>query len=99
MNTRVSRRPRLADGAAGMAPFYLEGAGWRSLLSPVLFLVCRGRQFLSAPRAPETIDYPKILAALKSGETVTLAPLHRLPWRQLRLNAAGRAGASTLIDP
>lgn len=77
----MTRPLELARGPVSPLPFYRAGVGYRALLDPAVFLVARGAQLASPPRPVESINFDAVLRALRAGETVTLAPLRRFPWR------------------
>jgi hypothetical protein len=88
------RQCRVPEVAAGPAPyplhFWRPGAGYRALLDPAVFLVSRGRHNISPPRPVASIDFDGVLKALKCGDTISLTPLGRFPWRFVPVEKRGR---------
>lgn len=65
-----------------LAPFYeCTRAPGDISVPPMVFEVYRGKQSRSRLRAPNTIDFPALLAAVLAGESVTVRASGRCPWK------------------
>jgi hypothetical protein len=66
---------------SSLRPFYTNNRAPGDIsVPPITFEVYRGKQIRSSLRAPTTIDFPGLFAAVLGGESVTIRPSGRCPW-------------------